>query len=151
MDAQHSIYPPEGLRKERWATSWRSAYLDSSNLASKIEFEVTNAPFEVTDAPFEATNVVKLISHRNVIKLISCQNGSVLPPAGLKRDPFHDFCRSRKIRRRLLRSMHSGITRVSYLLKLNLLPKEPIESFWDALWLGIRPLLCFTIESRRVV
>ena len=21
--------------------------------------------------------------------------------------------------------------------------KEPIESFWDALWLGIRPLLCF--------
>ena len=28
-------------------------------------------------------------------------------------------------------------------LKLNLLPNEPIESFWDALWLGIRPLLCF--------
>ena len=28
-------------------------------------------------------------------------------------------------------------------LKLNLLPNEPIESFWDALWLGIRPFLCF--------
>ena len=28
-------------------------------------------------------------------------------------------------------------------LKLNLLPKAPIESFWDALWLGIRPFLCF--------
>ena len=28
-------------------------------------------------------------------------------------------------------------------LKLNLLPKEPIESFWGALWLGIRPCLCF--------
>ena len=27
--------------------------------------------------------------------------------------------------------------------KFNLLPKEPIESVWDALWLGIRPLLCF--------
>ena len=35
--------------------------------------------------------------------------------------------------------------------KLDLLPKEPIESFWDALWLGIRPLLCFIIESRRIV
>ena len=31
--------------------------------------------------------------------------------------------------------------------KFNLLPKEPIESVWDALWLGIRPFLCFTIES----
>ena len=29
-------------------------------------------------------------------------------------------------------------------LKFNLLPNEPIESFWDALWLGIRPFLCFT-------
>ena len=28
-------------------------------------------------------------------------------------------------------------------LKFNLLPNEPIESFWDALWLGIRPFLCF--------
>ena len=27
--------------------------------------------------------------------------------------------------------------------KLNLLPNEPIESFWDALWLGIQPFLCF--------
>ena len=27
-------------------------------------------------------------------------------------------------------------------LKLNLLPNEPIESFWDALWLGIRLFLC---------
>ena len=26
-------------------------------------------------------------------------------------------------------------------LKFNLLPNEPIESFWDALWLGIRPFL----------
>ena len=25
--------------------------------------------------------------------------------------------------------------------KFNLLPKEPIESFWDALWLGIQPFL----------
>ena len=24
-------------------------------------------------------------------------------------------------------------------LKLNLLPKAPIEKFWDAMWLGIRP------------
>ena len=28
-------------------------------------------------------------------------------------------------------------------LKFNLLPNEPIESFWDALWLGIRPFFCF--------
>ena len=27
--------------------------------------------------------------------------------------------------------------------RFNLLPNEPIESFWDALWLGIRPFLCF--------
>ncbi len=26
--------------------------------------------------------------------------------------------------------------------ELNLLPKEPIESFWDVLQLGIRPFLC---------
>ena len=31
----------------------------------------------------------------------------------------------------------------------NLLPNEPIESFWDALWLGIRPSLCSIIEFRR--
>ena len=31
------------------------------------------------------------------------------------------------------------------------MPKAPIESFWDALWLGIQPFLCFTIESRKVV
>ena len=28
----------------------------------------------------------------------------------------------------------------------NLLPKEPIESFWVGLWLGIRLLLCFVFE-----
>ena len=27
--------------------------------------------------------------------------------------------------------------------KLNLLPKASIETFWDALWLRIRPFLCF--------
>ena len=32
-------------------------------------------------------------------------------------------------------------------LKLNLLPNEPIESFWDALWLGIQPLLCFIVQK----
>ena len=32
-------------------------------------------------------------------------------------------------------------------LKFNLLPNEPIESFWDALWLGIRPLLCFMVQK----
>ena len=31
--------------------------------------------------------------------------------------------------------------------KLSLLPKEPIESFWDALWLGIRPFLCFMVQK----
>ena len=30
-------------------------------------------------------------------------------------------------------------------LKLNLLPETPIESFWDALWLGIRPFLCIIL------
>ena len=34
---------------------------------------------------------------------------------------------------------------------LNLLPQKPIESFWDGLWLGIQPLLCFIPESRIVV
>ena len=29
-------------------------------------------------------------------------------------------------------------------LKFNLTPKALIESFWDALGLGIRPFLCFT-------
>ena len=27
-------------------------------------------------------------------------------------------------------------------LKLDLMPRDPIEEFWDALWLGIRPLSC---------
>ena len=30
------------------------------------------------------------------------------------------------------------------LLKLNLMLKAPIEIFWDALWLGVRPFLYFT-------
>ena len=29
--------------------------------------------------------------------------------------------------------------------KLNLLPNERLESFWDALWLGIRTFLCFKV------
>ena len=33
------------------------------------------------------------------------------------------------------------------LLKFNLLPNRVIENFWDALWLGIRPILCQ--ESRQ--
>ena len=33
------------------------------------------------------------------------------------------------------------------ILKLNLLPNEPIESFWDALWLGIRSFLCQTASG----
>ena len=73
MDPQRSIYPQRVRQKERWATLWRFAYLDSSNLASKMEFEatdkpfeITNTPFEVTNAPFEATNVVKLISCRSI-------------------------------------------------------------------------------------
>ena len=32
-------------------------------------------------------------------------------------------------------------------LKFNLLPKASIESFWDALWLGIRPFLCFMVQK----
>jgi len=35
--------------------------------------------------------------------------------------------------------------------ELNLMPKPPIESFWDALWLGIKPVLCFIVECRRIV
>ena len=31
------------------------------------------------------------------------------------------------------------------------MPKAPIESFWDALWLGIQPLLCFMEESRSII
>ena len=33
------------------------------------------------------------------------------------------------------------------LLKFNLLPNELIESFWDALWLGIRPLFYFIVQK----
>ena len=33
------------------------------------------------------------------------------------------------------------------LLKFNLLPNEPIESFWDALWLELWTLLCSIVES----
>ena len=32
----------------------------------------------------------------------------------------------------------------------NLLPNRVIESFWDALWVGIRPLLCFIVKSCRI-
>ena len=32
----------------------------------------------------------------------------------------------------------------------NLLPNEPIESFWDALWLGIQPFLCSIVQSWRI-
>ena len=31
------------------------------------------------------------------------------------------------------------------------MPKAPIDSFWDALWLGIQPCLSFIVESRRMV
>ena len=31
--------------------------------------------------------------------------------------------------------------------KLNLLPNERLESFWDGLWLGIRRFLCFILET----
>ena len=34
--------------------------------------------------------------------------------------------------------------------KLNLLPNERLESFWDALWLELWPFLCFILESRIV-
>ena len=30
-------------------------------------------------------------------------------------------------------------------LKLNLLSNRAVERFWDALWLGIRPFLCFCL------
>ena len=30
--------------------------------------------------------------------------------------------------------------------KLDLLPNERLESFWDALWVGIRMFLCLTVE-----
>ena len=33
--------------------------------------------------------------------------------------------------------------------KFNLLPNERLESFWDALWLGIRTFLCFKISNWR--
>ena len=33
--------------------------------------------------------------------------------------------------------------------RCNLLPNAHLESFWDALWLGIWPLLCFIPESNR--
>ena len=31
------------------------------------------------------------------------------------------------------------------ILKLNLLSNRAVERFWDALWLGIRPFLCFCL------
>ena len=31
--------------------------------------------------------------------------------------------------------------------KLNLLPNERLESFWDGLWLGIRTFLCFMLQK----
>ena len=31
--------------------------------------------------------------------------------------------------------------------KFNLLPNEHLESFWDALWLGIRTVLCFKMSN----
>ena len=34
--------------------------------------------------------------------------------------------------------------------KLNLLSNGAVESFWDALWLGIGPFLCSTLESHRI-
>ena len=37
------------------------------------------------------------------------------------------------------------------LWKFNLLLNERLESFWDDLWLGIRPVFCFMAESRRIV
>ena len=33
--------------------------------------------------------------------------------------------------------------------KLNLVPNERLESFWDALWLGIRPFRYFIFRSQR--
>ena len=31
--------------------------------------------------------------------------------------------------------------------KFNLLPNERLESFWDALWFGIRTFLCFKMSN----
>ena len=31
--------------------------------------------------------------------------------------------------------------------EFNLLPNERLESFWDALWLGIRTFLCFKMSN----
>ena len=36
--------------------------------------------------------------------------------------------------------------RKSETTKLNLLPNERLESFWDALWLAIRTFLCLIVE-----
>ena len=35
--------------------------------------------------------------------------------------------------------------------ELHLIPKVPIESFWDGVWLGIQPVLCCIVEFRRIV
>ena len=35
-------------------------------------------------------------------------------------------------------------------LKLNLLPNRAVESFWDALWLGIRPFFYFCRKSGKI-
>ena len=35
--------------------------------------------------------------------------------------------------------------------ELKLMPKAPIESFWDALWLELWLFLCFMVECRRIV
>ena len=32
----------------------------------------------------------------------------------------------------------------------NLLPNRAIESFWESMWLGIQPFLCFIVKSRRI-
>ena len=40
----------------------------------------------------------------------------------------------------------SDVDSESEITKLNLLPNEHLESFWDALWLGIRMLLCLIVE-----
>ena len=38
------------------------------------------------------------------------------------------------------------LSSIAHDVKLNLLPSERLESFWDALWLGIQPLLCCVLE-----
>ena len=35
--------------------------------------------------------------------------------------------------------------------KLDLLSNDIVESFWGALWPGIQALLCFSMETRRIV